>query len=424
MAIIAGSLERARLKYPDLSLSNVRLIGWGAGQFFRDFYPSVGEQLDLCYTICPCPENQGKTVHGIEVRAPSALEDESAENTLIVIMSNHYPEVMNQIGKQYGQFRTVRALDFDLESAAMLDELQAVSTLLPSLDIRRSLLHKKIGIFVQGVAFDCTPLILAWNRLHFPFAYQCMVTWDHQSSELLDRCRPWLDELILVPQPENFGLMNRNAVLRSARLGAEHLAEQGIEFAVRCRSDNILHGSIYGAINALFSHERNQGKLAVSLGASWQYVPFHFSEKAMLGRTSDMLALWSLPEDPRLPDWADGELSPTLELAPDRHFQELAQYTFESFLWSGYAQRLGFPVDDLDASYSFARSRLLALEPYLSWHSLKFTPLFNVSRDNGYSFTPESWNRLFSDTDGALLRAKTVSGLELNSTDFWRGRVG
>lgn len=424
MAIVTGSIERARFKYPDAELSGVRLIGWGAGQFFCDFYPSLSQHLKLQYTICPYPENQGKYIHGVEVRAPSALNDESLENTLIVVMANHGSEIMNQISRQFGAFRTVRALDLGFETADLLDELYDVQALLPTLEVKRQVQSKKLGIFIQGLAFDCTPLVLAWNRLQFPSAYQCMVTWDHQSKELLDRCRLWLDELILVPQPTNMGFYYRNAVLRSARLGIEHLAAQGIEYAVRCRSDNVLHGSIQKAINGLFSRGRNQGKIAVSLNASWQHVPFHFSEKAMLARTSDLLVLWSLPEDPRPDDWADSELSPTFELVPERHFQELSQYTFESFLWRGYAETLGYTTETLVESHDFARSRLLALEPYLNWYSLKFAPLFNVSRDTAYSFSPESWNRLFSDRDDAMQRAESVSRLELNSADFWRGRVG
>ncbi|MCS8639648.1 hypothetical protein N1F67_18970, partial [Pseudomonas aeruginosa] len=143
-----------------------------------------------------------------------------------------------------------------------------------------------------------------------------------------------------------------------------------------------------------------------------------------IARTEDMLALWSLPEDPRPADWAADELSDRLELSPERHYQELSQYTFESALWRDYARRLGFPVESLADSYRFAQARLLALEPYMSWYSLKFTALFNLERDTFYSFSAESWNRLFSDSDGALLRAEAASRLAMNSRDFWRGRVG
>ncbi|MFA1288081.1 hypothetical protein ACDJ03_09745 [Xanthomonas axonopodis pv. nakataecorchori] len=424
MALAIGSIERATIKYPGLDPACTKLVGWGAGQFFRDFYPAIAERLNLAYTICPRQENQGATVHGIQVRPPSALNDESTDDVLIVIFSNHYPEVMNQIAAAHGHFRTVRAVDYDQSSIVTLQELQKLAGLLPDLRISRRLISPEAGIFVQGLASDFTPLVLAWNRLHFPDVYQCMVTWDHQSEELLDRCRPWLDKLILVPQPENLGLHYRNAVLRSARLGAEHLAEHGIPVAVRCRSDNVLTGSVHKVIDAYFRAKRNQGKIAVSLAASWQHMPFHFSEKAMLGRTDDMVALWSTLEDPRPASYADDELSPTLELAPERHFQELSQYTFESSLWRDYARRLGFPTDTLADGYRFAQSRLLALEPHMSWSSLKFVPLFNVVRDTSYSFSMDSWNRLLTDPEAALEAAEAVSRLALNSTDFWQGRAG
>ncbi|USJ00564.1 WavE lipopolysaccharide synthesis family protein [Xanthomonas prunicola] len=424
MALAIGSIERATIKYPGLNPRNTKLIGWGAGQFFRDFYPAIAQQLNLQYTICPRPENQGMTVHGLPVRSPSALEDESVDDVLIVIFSNHAAEVMNQIARAHGRFRTVRAVEYDQGSIALLQELQDFSRLLPELQLSRQLTKADTGIFVQGLAFDFTPLVLAWNRLRFPWAYQCMVTWDHQPSALLDRCRPWLDKLILVPQPDNLGLHYRNAVLRSARLGVEHLAEQGIKFAVRCRSDNVLNGSIHDAINTYFRGKRNQGKIAISLGGGFRNIPFLFTEKAMLGRTQDMLALWSMPEDPRSANYADDELSPMNELAPNRHFQQISQYAFESSLWKDYARRLGFPAKTLVDSYRFAQSRLLALEPHMSWTSLKLVSLFNVARDNSYGFSLDLWNRLFTDSDAVLEAAEAVSRLELNSTDFWQGRVG
>ncbi|MGV8546425.1 hypothetical protein ACV35P_31875, partial [Pseudomonas aeruginosa] len=118
-------------------------------------------------------------------------------------------------------------------------------------------------MFIQGLVFVFTWLVLSCNRSHFPSAYQCIVTWDQQFSELLKRCRPWLDELILGPQPENLGLMKRNVILRSALLGVQRLADKGIEFAVRCRSDNILHVSLHQTLKGLFSHGRDAGNRAV-----------------------------------------------------------------------------------------------------------------------------------------------------------------
>jgi hypothetical protein len=424
MALTTGSVARARIKYPELDPAKTKLIGWGAGQFFHDFYPCVAQYLDLQYTICPRPENQGKTVHGIEVKSPSVRSEESYEDVLIVIFSNHYPEVMNQIGKWHGRFRTVRAVDFSEDNIAILDELQEISSLLPDLRMSRTLASPKTGIFVQGQAFDLTPQVLAWNRLRFPSAYQCMVTWDHQRSDLLDRCRPWLDELVLVPEPENLGLFYCNAQLRSARLGVEHLADKNIEFAVRCRSDHILTGSLHEVINHRFRGTRNKGKIAVSLAGSWQHMPFHFSGQAMLARTEDMLELWSVQEDVRPSNYADNELSRSFELAPDRHFQDLSQYTFEAALWKDYARRVGFAVETLADAYRFAQSRLVALEPELAGFSLKFAALFNVLHDNRYSFSIESWNRLFTDGDVAIEAADAVSRLNINSTEFWQGRAG
>ncbi|GGC14558.1 hypothetical protein GCM10007205_24260 [Oxalicibacterium flavum] len=423
MAIVTGSIERARLKYPDLDTSNLRVIGWGAGQHFRDYYPLLGQSLKLEYTICPNPENQGKHLYGVEVKPPDSLLKESPENVLIVIFSNHHSEVIHQIVDQYSDFRAVVAMDFNYDNATVIREYQSVAEMVPRMSFQRKLGHTpKFGIFVQGLAFPCTPAVLAWNRLRFPDAYQCMTTWDHLPDELLDRCRPWLDELILVPQPEHRGPKDhRNYVFRSARISLEHLAEKNIEFAIRCRSDNFLTGSIQSVVDKFFVKGRNKGKIALSLRGAWQYIPFHFSEKAMVARTKDMLDLWSVPEDPRHRIEVD---TPRLTQSGKNHFQELRHHAGECYLWSHYAHQLGFPADTLQDSYRFAQSRLLALEPQMGWYSLRDVPLFNVQRDTSYGWSSQNWNRLFSDGEDALSRASEISSMDVSIDDFWQRKVG
>lgn len=417
MALIRGNLQRALLKHPGLDFSGLRLIGWGAGQFFRDHYPYVRNQLGLEYTVCPRLENHGTFVHGLEVRPIEALRSESPHNTLIVVMTNHIGLVLNQIRELYPELRTVKAISFD-EDGSLIDEILEFTQLQRSLSLTRTLPAKpRAGIFVQGLIDPCTPMALAWNRTHFPAAYQCMVTWEHQPVDLIERCRPWLDRLILMPQPENRGHHNRNAVWRSARHGVQHLAEQGIEFAIRCRSDNILSGSIGGAIDRHFSWGMNGGRIAVSLAGGVTNIPFHFTEKAMLSRTEDMCRLWGLEEDPRLAGHHD------FDIAPDDSFLKLRGVYPESALWMSYAQRLGYQTETLVHSYEFARDRLLALEPDLSWYSIKQITLFNMVR-NDPVFSPANWTRLFTDFDEMCLRAETVSHSGLTINDLHQNRVG
>lgn len=95
MSIVSGGLERALLKYPGLDLERLKIIGWGAGQLFLDTYPLLRDRIELAYTVCPLEENQGREVHGVEVKAPSALLAENPDEVLIVTWTNHYGLVMN-----------------------------------------------------------------------------------------------------------------------------------------------------------------------------------------------------------------------------------------------------------------------------------------------------------------------------------------
>lgn len=417
MALIHGSLQRALLKYPDMDLSNIRLIGWGAGQFFQDHYPYIKEHLKLEYTVCPRQENHGKTLHGLEVKPIEAIQAESAGQTLIVVMTNHISLILNQIRERYPQFRTIKAISFD-QDGALLDELLEFSQLQDSLSLRRTLpANPRAGIFVQGKIDPCTPMALAWNRNHFPAAYQCMVTWEHQDRSLIDRCRPWLDQLILVPQPVNLGPHYGNAVWRSARLGTTHLAEQGIEYAVRCRSDNILTGSINEAIHHHFAYGMNKGKIAISLAGGLRHVPFHFTEKAMLARAEDMCELWNMEEDKRPID------HPDTQYAVEDSFLTLQGFYPESMLWMNYAKRLGYATETLPQSYEFARNRLLALEPHMSWYSIKQLTLFNMMRSDPL-FQAANWNQLFTRYEETMLQAEAVSRSGMTIDDLLQNRVG
>lgn len=422
MAKIIGSLERAALRYPGIELRNVKLIGWGAGQFFRDYYPIIKDLIDLDYTVCPWPENQGLQIHGVDVKPTSALNSENPDNVLILVFSGHVSEVMSQISYgMFKRFRVMRALEFDIEKAPLIEELQERKKLLSSgMAIQGVKSNKsKFGIFYQGLAFEFTPQVLAWNRLKFPSAYHCMATWDNQSKDLLDQCRPWLDKLLLIPEPDGGGgIRNLNYILRSARAGIEHLSDQGVKFSVRCRSDNIITGgSINCAVEKLFGDDKNKGRIAIDLLAGWQYIPFHFSEKIMLARTKDMLQLWSVPEDGRV----RAEL-PTSN--PDGHFQQLANRTGESYIWRSYASSLGYPVHGLKDSYDFARKRLKALNPYLQWFSFKFIPMFSIYQDTRMNFSEERWDEILHDSEAADKLAESISRLDMSERDFWQRKIG
>lgn len=420
MAKIIGSMERALIRYPDLDLSDVKLIGWGAGQFFRDWFPLVKDQIKLEYTVCPWIGGEGQNIHGIDVKLPEELQKEDPRKTLILVFVNDISERMSEI--MYGEFSkfpVMRVIEFGFEKTGVIADLQERLTTLSDFCVSRKLVKKpKVGIFVQGLPFEVTPQVLMWNRTRFPAAYQCMVTWDNQPEGILERCRPWLDKLILVPRPENPGRSKINYTLRSARLGIEHLAEQGIEYAIRCRSDNILaFGCVYKAIEEIFHQEKNRGKFAVDIKAAWKHIPFHFSEKVMLAKTVDMLDLWSRDED----------VVPANEmkaLINDKsNFQQLGNLTTESYIWKGYAKKHGYPVETLMDAYAFAQEKLVSINSSLDWISLKLIPMFHVSRKTGLSFSEVEWNQMLSGDEGFMHETKKISDLDLTIRDFWNRKV-
>ncbi|WP_152987129.1 hypothetical protein [Stutzerimonas nitrititolerans] len=423
MAIVVGGEERLLLNYPKLNLSQVKFVGWGAGQYFKAYYPFLKNELKLEYTVCPATGEQYGSVLGVDVRPPSVLLSESLENTVVVIFAAQFFDVMHALRDQFGNFKAVRAFEtiaLDDKSASTLNEIQDFWRIQPSLAYQWSLTKRpRFGIFVQGLASAHTPYALAWNRLRYPNAYQCMVTWEDQPPGLLDECARWLDKLILVPQPENKGYLYLNSVLRSCRLGAQHLSEQGIEYAVRTRSDSVLSGSVCQVIDLYFSGGRNKGKIAAPVSQGWwHHLPFMFNEKVMVGWTEDLLGFWSMAEDMRPNDHQD------FCVEGQENFLELRRAVPESLLWESYASRLDLPTKTLEDSYRFAREYILPLEPMLCGVSLKFAPLFSIYANRNFGSSIDDWERVALLSGLSLDYASSLDVLDMTVDDFWAHRVG
>lgn len=415
MAKVRGGLDRVLLKYPDIDLSRVRLIGWGAGQAFNDYYPYLG--LPVEYTVCPFPANHGRVLHGVPVKSPQELMLEPRDNVLLVIFAAHSAEIMNQIRNQFGDFRCVPALTHGGRHAEV-DQLQAFARAFPSLNLQRSAPAEvpSLGIFSQGPIFDYTPMVLAWQRMAYPEAYQCLVTWEHMPEASVAACRPWVDRIVTIAQPQNM-VDSRNAIIRSARAGAEHLAEVGVKFAVRNRSDAVITGSLYRAVEELFDDgHKHPGKFGFLAHSSWKQMPFHFSERFLVARAQDMRALWSVPEDPRTAAELDYQLH--------AHYQQLRKGAVESLLWESYARRLGEPCDDLADGYAFAARHLLPVDEYADVLTLKNIPLFNLTVNKGFVGTPDYWREVYADLPSALRQAREESAQNLSGAEFFAGRVG
>lgn len=417
MALVNGGIERILIKYPHLDLSNVRFVGYGAGQNFRDYFPFIKDLIKLEYTVCPIHGKNGETIHGIEVREPKALLNEPKDRTVVVIFSAAFFNIMHEIRDCYGNLACIRSHHFT-DDFSLMNEIEEFS----SLDIQPFAVKRKkkpsIGIFIQGMATEETPFVLAWNRMHHPHAYQCMATWDHVPQDLLDRCRPWLDHLILTPQPENTGYLYTNAAMRSARKGVEHLSDQGIPFAIRARSDSLLVGSSNKIIEKYFSHDRNKGKIAIPMQDGWPYVPFMFGVNTMIARTEDLLRFWSMPEDPREPN------HPDFNIHPKDDFLKLRHTCPESIWWGNYAKSLGFPTNDLVDSVNFVREKLLPLQPDWNSVSLKFIPLFCISSRNTLCYTPKILDEIYQDPELAIERIKNIQLQKMSIADLHARRVG
>ncbi|QHI97962.1 hypothetical protein GT347_08125 [Xylophilus rhododendri] len=424
MAYARGGMSRALLKYPDLDLSRTRLIGWGAGQAFRDYFPLTGLQLE--YTLCPRQENHGRTIHGVPVRSTEALREESPQDVLVVIFSAYSAEIMNEIRDRIGPYRAVRAVEFG-DNAAQISELEALAGAL-----RGGLsLHKapaaepaEVGMFMQGPLTGFTPMALAFHRMRYPGMHLSVVTWNGEDPALVAQCRPWCDELVQIEPPPPNGYDTRNLITRSCKEGARLLQRAGVRYAIRARTDAVIFGSPYRTLERMFGDgSRGAGKIGVLLAASWAYVPFHFSDKLMLCRTEDMVALWSLPEDPR----GKADFPPAGLTDPGLlgwNFLDYRHISWESRLWGSHARQLGYPADTLEDAYRFARDRLLELDSDSHMFSIKHVPMFNLKLRPMLEPTVEWWKEMQSDFDGTLDHLRQVSSSGMTLQDFFAKRVG
>ncbi|AVS75903.1 WavE lipopolysaccharide synthesis family protein [Paracidovorax cattleyae] len=415
MAKVRGGLDRVLLKYPDIDLSRIRLIGWGGGQAFTDYYPLLG--LPVEYTVCPFAANQGKQIHGVTVKSPEALMQEPHDDVLVVVFAAHSAEIMNQIRNFWGDYRCVPALTHSPRHGD-IDQLQAFARVFEGLSIQRTTPHRtpSLGIFVQGPVFSYTPMALAWQRMAHPEAYVCLVTWEHQSAASLDACRPWVDAVLTLHQPEAM-VDSRNAIIRSAKAGALHLSEVGVPYAVRMRSDTVITGSLYRTIEELFDDgSRNAGKFGFLAHSSWKQIPFHFSERFLVSRTEDMCALWSLPEDMRGPD--------QIRHRTDEHYQQIQKAAVECLLWQSLARQWNEPARDLADGYRFAANHLVPMDEYADVLSFKNIPLFNLTLNKGFVGTPDWWREVYADLPSAMRQADAESAQEFTIAEFFAGRVG
>lgn len=416
MAIIHGGLSRISLKYPGIDIKNTKIIAWGAGQYFRDLYPLT--EIKAEYTICPIPENHGKIIHGIEVKSPDFLKSENPENVVILIFSGASNQIAHQIA-DIGNFMSVPAIHYGKTSSHIIDELLLLQKNLQHSPSKKEY-FSEIGFFTQGPIFDFTELALAYHRYQYPNDYHCFVTDAGQSPEKLSRCARWVDDVIEVPHPETPGLYFRNYMIRTARVGAELVRKKGMKYSVRVRSGNVTIGDVRKFIYKSFGHHGNYNlnKIGFHMGWSWKNVPFHISDAFMVGRSEDIVRLWQVAEDQR------SENDPGLQISAEMHHLELARVSNESYIWSDYARKSGLPHSTIEDHLKFMRDHLIPLEPDLSTHPLKYTPLFELDFEGGIGPTKEWWRDLVNNYDYAMHKALEISKLNISIAGHFSNKVG
>jgi hypothetical protein len=415
MALKIGGLSRVKIKYPNLQLDNLKIIGYGAGHYFSNFYPLI--DIPIEYTIAP--DNHGKIIHGVKVEALERIQRENPENILVIIFGENVNEITNEIGR-LGPFKCVNAFVFGSQDIELVDELIEIGNFLspplaPTISIRTS----DIGFFYQGPIFPFTELALAYQRLKFPDDYHCFVTWSDQSPSLLEKCNQWVDKIIKIEPPKNGGLSNRNFMINSAAVGAKHINEMGFNYSVRVRSGALIKGDVRSFIDDNFiNNPANKNKIGFYMGSSWKNIPFHISDMFMISTSENMMKLWGSIEDIRTSD------APEFNLDPKSHFSELAKVSNESYIWKQYAKACGYKNETLKDYLTFMVENLIPLEPDLFQFSLKHLSLFNVEFDNALAPDIKWWQSLITNFDIEL--SKSLSRYNSNSTidDYWRRRIG
>ena len=411
--IYRGGLERAKLVYPNLDLNNLKLIGWGAGQSFTDYFPWT--ELNLAYTVCPYQKEVGLTLHGVHVRSPDVLKNEDPANTLIIVFSSFLSEIYKQL-RAYGQFRVVNAVGFSTEESD-IDSFKEWLKVFPYFKLERPRpIAASIGIFTQGPITELSPACLARHKALYPEALHVLVADADAHPAQIEACSPWVDNVVFVPRPDNPSCLNKNLMIRSCRYGAHSLVQEGVNYSVRVRTDALLTGSIYKAVEAL---ERSQTDGAVCItGNGWKHIPFHFSDMLMIARSEDLLALWSCPEDLRPHD------HPDFQLAPGDGYQNIRRVAPESYIWECYAQSLGRQSKTLVDSYAFAKEFIVPLHDSFGHILMKYLPMFQINLDRGFHADLDWWSHIKNDFHVASRHARRLELSNFTVADFYKARVG
>jgi len=283
-----------------------RHVGWGTGSAFEYFHARY--PLKLAYSVDNEPTRWGTERIGVPVVGPDTLRSEDPRQTLIVIYSSAWREILPQLSRM-GFRRAVPAgaLFGLLADPAGRDRLARADALSRRRVRRRPSARR--AIVVQGpIVPEVTKYALSVTSAQHPHDLIVLSTWRETPAELVAEVAPYVDEVVLNDAPALAGIQHRNYQIVSTRAGLECARAAGAEQVLKTRTDGVhISPSIFddaAALEQRFAPAAARalglrGRIIVPQSFTRTYVPYHASDLMMLGATEDLMAFWSAPLDLR-----------------------------------------------------------------------------------------------------------------------------
>jgi len=376
-----------------------RVIGWGTGSVFDYFHGLYPIRLD--YLVDNDRARWGQQRRGIEIAPPDRLRSESPSETVIVIYSSSWADILEQIAT-LGEFLAVPATAA-FADASVREKLAWAEGIARRPATRWASAMNTIvvqGAVTSGVTAHVLRILTALN----PDNLVLLSTWDDTAPELLAEVASIADDVITSAPPRVAGVQNRNRQIVSTRAGIDRAIDLGARSILKTRTDlAVLGQSVFeqaerwlGNFDAKTARRFGlQNRLVVPSSYTRKYLLYHPSDLVMLGAAEDMAQYWSAPLDPR---------SGTLLTAasPDSAMASvnLAGHPAESYLGLQFCRTIGRPVaGTLVDSWAFYRDLFAVVDN--DWFDLlwfKNLSIPDAARRTGIRqmITGAFWQRLFA----------------------------
>lgn len=323
-----------------------RQVGWGTGSAFEYFH--ARHPVDLAFSVDNEPTRWGTHATGVTVVGPDTLRREDPDQTLVIVYSSAWREILPQLRKM-GFRRAVPAgaLFGLLDDKAGRERLARAESLSRRKVRRRPKGHR--AIVVQGpIVPDVTRYALTVTAVQHPGDRIVLSTWKDTPAELLAEVAPFVDDIVLSRMPRVPGVQNRNCQIVSTLAGLERARRRGAKYVLKTRTDAVhLAADVFEKAEALARQYPApdaqalglDGRIIVPQSFTRTYVPYHASDLMMLGSIDDLLTYWSAPLDVRpgaARDFYRGH-TPLREIGVDGRAPE-------SYFGIHFCQTIGRPV--------------------------------------------------------------------------------